>query len=56
MFHDDQHGTAIVLLHAPLNALRVVNKQTEDITAVIVGAGAAGLACADIRWPTASAM
>ena len=48
MFHDDQHGTAIVVLAALLNALRVVDKQAEEITAVIVGAGAAGLACADI--------
>jgi malate dehydrogenase (oxaloacetate-decarboxylating) len=48
VFHDDQHGTAIVVLAALLNALRVVGKQAEDITAVIVGAGAAGLACADI--------
>jgi malate dehydrogenase (oxaloacetate-decarboxylating) len=48
VFHDDQHGTAIVVLAALLNALRVVGKQAEDITVVIVGAGAAGLACADI--------
>jgi malate dehydrogenase (oxaloacetate-decarboxylating) len=48
VFHDDQHGTAIVVLAALLNALRVVGKRAEDITIVIVGAGAAGLACADI--------
>jgi len=48
VFHDDQHGTAIVVLAALLNALRVVGKQLEDITVVVVGAGAAGLACADI--------
>jgi malate dehydrogenase (oxaloacetate-decarboxylating) len=48
VFHDDQHGTAIVVLAALLNALRVVGKRAEDITVVIVGAGAAGLACADI--------
>jgi malate dehydrogenase (oxaloacetate-decarboxylating) len=48
VFHDDQHGTAIVVLAALLNALRVVDKRLEDITAVVVGAGAAGLACADI--------
>ena len=48
VFHDDQHGTAIVVLAALLNALRVVEKRAEDITVVIVGAGAAGLACADI--------
>jgi malate dehydrogenase (oxaloacetate-decarboxylating) len=48
VFHDDQHGTAIVVLAALLNALKVVGKHPEEITAVIVGAGAAGLACADI--------
>jgi malate dehydrogenase (oxaloacetate-decarboxylating) len=48
VFHDDQHGTAIVVLAALRNALRVVGKRAEDITVVIVGAGAAGLACADI--------
>ncbi|HET6865528.1 MAG TPA: NADP-dependent malic enzyme [Solirubrobacteraceae bacterium] len=48
VFHDDQHGTAIVVLAALLNALRVVGKHAEDITVVIVGAGAAGLACANI--------
>jgi malate dehydrogenase (oxaloacetate-decarboxylating) len=48
VFHDDQHGTAIVVLAALLNALRVVGKRVEDATVVIVGAGAAGLACADI--------
>jgi malate dehydrogenase (oxaloacetate-decarboxylating) len=48
VFHDDQHGTAIVVLAALLNAVTVVGKRAQDITAVIVGAGAAGLACADI--------
>ena len=48
VFHDDQHGTAIVVLAALLNALHVVGKRAEDIVVVIVGAGAAGLACADI--------
>ena len=48
VFHDDQHGTAIVVLAALLNALRVVGKRAEDIRVVVVGAGAAGLACADI--------
>jgi malate dehydrogenase (oxaloacetate-decarboxylating) len=48
VFHDDQHGTAIVVLAALLNALKVVGKRAQEITAVIVGAGAAGLACADI--------
>jgi malate dehydrogenase (oxaloacetate-decarboxylating) len=48
VFHDDQHGTAIVVLAALLNAVRVVDKRAEDLAVVIVGAGAAGLACADI--------
>jgi malate dehydrogenase (oxaloacetate-decarboxylating) len=48
VFHDDQHGTAIVVLAALLNALSVVEKRAEDIRVVVVGAGAAGLACADI--------
>ena len=48
VFHDDQHGTAIVVLAALLNALRVVGKRAEDIRVVVVGAGAAGIACTDI--------
>jgi malate dehydrogenase (oxaloacetate-decarboxylating) len=48
VFHDDQHGTAIVVLAALLNALRIVGKRAEDVTVVVVGAGAAGLACTDI--------
>jgi malate dehydrogenase (oxaloacetate-decarboxylating) len=48
VFHDDQHGTAIVVLAALLNALRVVSKRVEDVHVVVVGAGAAGVACAQI--------
>jgi malate dehydrogenase (oxaloacetate-decarboxylating) len=48
VFHDDQHGTAIVVLAALLNALRVVGKRPEDTKVVIVGAGAAGIASAEI--------
>src|SRR3954453_15179834 len=48
VFHDHQHGTAVVGLAALLNALRVVGKRAEDIRMVMVGAGAAGLACAKI--------
>ena len=48
VFHDDQHGTAIVVLAALLNALRVVGKRAEDLAVVVVGAGAAGVACAEI--------
>ncbi|MGI8714464.1 MAG: NAD-dependent malic enzyme [Solirubrobacteraceae bacterium] len=46
VFHDDQHGTAIVVLAALLNALRVVEKDPAEIRVVVVGAGAAGIACA----------
>jgi malate dehydrogenase (oxaloacetate-decarboxylating) len=48
VFHDDQHGTAIVVLAALLNALRVVRKDPRDIKVVLVGAGAAGVASAQI--------
>ena len=48
VFHDDQHGTAIVVLAALLNALRVVGKDAGEIKVVVVGAGAAGVACAEI--------
>ena len=42
VFHDDQHGTAIVVLAALINALKVVNKKCEDCKVVISGTGAAG--------------
>jgi malate dehydrogenase (oxaloacetate-decarboxylating) len=48
VFHDDQHGTAIVVLAALLNALRLTGKRPEDATVVVVGAGAAGVACTEI--------
>lgn len=44
VFHDDQHGTAIVLLAALINACKVVGKNLEDLKIVINGAGAAGVA------------
>jgi malate dehydrogenase (oxaloacetate-decarboxylating) len=44
IFHDDQHGTAIVVLAAVLNALKLVNKKLEDIKIVVNGAGAAATA------------
>jgi malate dehydrogenase (oxaloacetate-decarboxylating) len=44
VFHDDQHGTAIVVLAALTNALRVVGKQLADVRVVVSGAGAAGTA------------
>jgi malate dehydrogenase (oxaloacetate-decarboxylating) len=48
VFHDDQHGTAVVVLAALRNALRVTGKSISDIRVVISGAGAAGVACARI--------
>ena len=48
IFHDDQHGTAVVVLAAVLNALRVVGKRLSDCTAVFSGAGAAGIAIAKL--------
>jgi len=44
VFHDDQHGTAIVVLAGIINALKVVNKKIEDIKVVVNGAGSAGTA------------
>jgi malate dehydrogenase (oxaloacetate-decarboxylating) len=48
VFHDDQHGTAIVVLAALLNALRVVGKRLEDVKIVTTGCGAAGTAVTKI--------
>ena len=44
VFHDDQHGTAVVVLSGLLNALKVVGKKKETVKVVTVGAGAAGIA------------
>src|SRR5438045_2033510 len=44
VFHDDQHGTAIVVLAALVNASRLTGRRIEDLTATMVGAGAAGIA------------
>ena len=44
VFHDDQHGTAVVVLAALTNALKVVKKKLEDVTIVFTGAGASGIA------------
>ncbi len=44
IFHDDQHGTAIIIASALLNALEITNKKIEDIRIVCLGAGAAGIA------------
>jgi malate dehydrogenase (oxaloacetate-decarboxylating) len=48
VFHDDQHGTAIVVLAAFLNALKLVGKRAEDVKVVLTGAGAAGVAVTKI--------
>lgn len=48
VFHDDQHGTAIVTLAGILNAIKVVGKKLSDIKVVLSGAGAAGVAIAKI--------
>jgi malate dehydrogenase (oxaloacetate-decarboxylating) len=48
VFHDDQHGTAIVVLAALINAVKVVNKQHRSLKIVINGAGAAGIAIAKL--------
>jgi len=48
VFHDDQHGTAIVVIAALMNALKIVNKEIGEIKIVISGLGAAGIACAKI--------
>jgi malate dehydrogenase (oxaloacetate-decarboxylating)(NADP+) len=48
VFHDDQHGTAIVCAAAILNGLRLQNKKFEDIKLISTGGGAAGIACLDL--------
>jgi malate dehydrogenase (oxaloacetate-decarboxylating) len=48
VFHDDQHGTAVVLLAGLLNALKLTGKKLEEIKVVITGIGAAGIACTKI--------
>ncbi len=48
VFHDDQHGTAVVTLAALLNALRLTGRRMEDVRIVIVGLGAAGVAVTKI--------
>ena len=48
MFHDDQHGTAIITTAAVLNGLRVVKKNISDVRLVVSGAGAASIACLNL--------
>lgn len=45
VFHDDQHGTAVVLTAALINALKVTGKKPEDLKVIVAGVGAAGTAC-----------
>ncbi len=52
IFHDDQHGTAVVVLAGMINALKLVNKKIEDIEAVVCGAGAAGIAITKLLMQT----
>lgn len=48
VMHDDQHGTAIISLAALINALKIAEKKIEDVKFVVVGAGAAALACMNL--------
>jgi malate dehydrogenase (oxaloacetate-decarboxylating) len=48
VFHDDQHGTAVVVLAGLINALKIVDKRPHDLKVVVAGVGAAGTACTNI--------
>lgn len=48
VFHDDQHGTAVVVLAGLINALKIVKKKPEDLKIVVAGVGASGTACSKI--------
>ncbi|HEU4874932.1 MAG TPA: malic enzyme-like NAD(P)-binding protein [Pyrinomonadaceae bacterium] len=48
VFHDDQHGTAVVVLAALINALKLVGKDISDVKVIVNGVGAAGVACSKI--------
>ena len=48
VFHDDQHGTAVVVLAALINALKIIGKEMKDLKVVVNGVGASGVACAKI--------
>src|SRR3990172_6115191 len=52
VFHDDQHGTAVVILAGVTNALKVVNKRLENIRVVVCGLGAAGIASIRLLFST----
>jgi malate dehydrogenase (oxaloacetate-decarboxylating) len=48
VFHDDQHGTAVVVLAALINSVKIVKKEIRDLKIVVTGVGAAGVACSKI--------
>ena len=48
VFHDDQHGTAIIAAAGLINALDITNRKIDNFTMVVNGAGAAGIACAEL--------
>jgi malate dehydrogenase (oxaloacetate-decarboxylating)(NADP+) len=48
VFHDDQHGTAVVVAAGIENALDIAGKKLEDVKIIMNGAGAAGIACLEI--------
>ena len=52
IFHDDQHGTAVVVLSGLINALKLVNKKIEEIEVVVNGSGAAGIAITKLLMKT----
>lgn len=56
VFHDDQHGTAIVVLAGIINAMKITGRQLKDCRIVIVGAGAAGVAVAKLLYEYAQPM
>jgi malate dehydrogenase (oxaloacetate-decarboxylating)(NADP+) len=48
VFHDDQHGTAIICLAGLINAVEITGKKFQDLRVVVNGAGAAGIACINL--------
>ncbi len=55
VFHDDQHGTAVVVLAALINSLKIAGKKIEDLKVVVNGVGASGVACAKIMMSAGAA-
>ena len=48
VFHDDQHGTAVICTAALINACEITGRKVEDLKLVVNGAGAAGMACLNL--------